>query len=94
MRVRPGYHPGGIQAYRFNPRTRESATRGWRGRRPRVFGFNPRTRESATKNTVKEERRSGVSIHALVRVRHEGALPGYQCRGFNPRTRESATSPV
>ena len=26
MRVRPGYHPGGIQAYRFNPRTRESAT--------------------------------------------------------------------
>ncbi len=59
-----------------------------------VLSFNPRTRESATKNTVKEERRSGVSIHALVRVRHEGALPGYQCRGFNPRTRESATSPV
>ena len=69
MRVRPGYHPGGIQAYRFNPRTRESATRGWRGRRPRVFGFNPRTRESATYYDGVYKARVRVSIHALVRVR-------------------------
>ena len=53
--------------------------------------FNPRTRESATLLHTSLDLFHDVSIHALVRVRHEADTEKPQIRSFNPRTRESAT---
>ncbi len=77
----------------FNPRTRESATDALNAKLPQGKSFNPRTRESATAGYSRGNRRTDVSIHALVRVRPH--YPGIRLSSgsFNPRTRESATGP-
>ena len=69
VRVRParGQRPRG--KYRFNPRTRESATGQTLHNKTITIGFNPRTRESATIMRTYIEKLGKVSIHALVRVR-------------------------
>ena len=76
---------------RFNPRTHESATNCSAGYSPPGRGFNPRTHESATVFHCIVQRRKHVSIHALMRVRHERGLLAGCRKGFNPRTHESAT---
>ena len=83
---------GHIKAGRFNPRSREGATRGDQAE-DRVFsGFNPRSREGATGSAARGPRLAPVSIHAPVRERPI-PLPTTLARWrFNPRSREGATS--
>ena len=78
----------------FNPRTRESATIKSSRAPWQELCFNPRTRESATSRSPHRCGHLQVSIHALVRVRHDGRSTLFARPSFNPRTRESATLPA
>ena len=93
MRVRPPSSWPSCRKTSFNPRTHESAT--WKPTRPwpTVTGFNPRTHESATISGRAARLAAEVSIHALMRVRHESRNIAVIMGSFNPRTHESATPP-
>ena len=56
----------------FNPRTREGATMRDLTNTPMHYRFNPRTREGATIVPLLTLGSPIVSIHAPVRVRHDG----------------------